>query len=328
MKKFTIIFMGTPSFAVPSLKILLDHGYHIPAVVTAPDRPSGRGQKLNISEIKDFVIHYNEEKSKSDSNFTPIEILQPEKLKNPEFIEHLKSFQADLQIVVAFRMLPEIIWKMPVKGTFNLHASLLPQYRGAAPINWAIIHGEKISGITTFFLNEEIDAGEIIDQVEIPIGSEENFGEYHDQLKMEGSKLVLKTVIKIENGEKIQYSSKNHYSNLYLAPKLTKLTGLIDWNQEVDKIYNLIRGLSPFPTAYTYYKNQSIKIYKAEKIVLEHPQKPGILETDGKNYLRFYAKDGYISLQELQFENKKKMGVQELLRGFRIDPGLHDPKIT
>ncbi len=329
--------MGTPPFAVPSLKALLENGYEVSAVITAPDRPSGRGQKVHYSAVKEFVLAFNETWLKDVSNikpdFKPLPILQPEKLKNPDFLEHLQSYKADLHIVVAFRMLPQLIWAMPPLGTFNLHASLLPKYRGAAPINWAIINGEKESGITTFFLNEEIDAGKIILQETISIESDETAGEYHDRLMIEGARLVIKTVQEIENHCKDEPNkvlplppldegdNENNLptSSYPLAPKLDKTTGLIYWERSTESIFNLIRGLSPFPTAYTYLNNQILKIYKAKMVCQVHKHLAGHLETDGKTFLRFYANDGYLDIVDLQLENKKRMKTEELLRGIRKD---------
>lgn len=317
-----IIFMGTPEFAVPSLNAILKRGYTVPAILTAPDKPAGRGQKIQISAIKEFTLDYNEKALIQGK--PPIQILQPEKLKNPDFLQELESFQADLQIVVAFRMLPKVIWDMPPLGTFNLHGSLLPQYRGAAPINWAIINGEKTSGVTTFFLNEEIDAGKIILKKEIPIGDSENFGEYYDRLKIVGADLVLETLELLEKGlistlPEIPISE----NSISKAPKLDKLTGLIDWNLNTERIYNLIRGLSPFPAAFSYLEGKIFKIFKAEKKAFSHDQIPGSFETDGKTFIRFYTPDGYIEPIDIQLENKKRMFTPDLLRGYRINPGIY-----
>jgi len=319
-----IIFMGTPDFAVPSLKALLEKGYSVPAVITAPDKPAGRGQKIHFSAIKEFVMAYNESRALNED--AKIKILQPEKLKNPEFLELLESFKADLQIVVAFRMLPKVIWDMPPLGTFNLHGSLLPQYRGAAPINWAIMNGEKVSGVTTFFLNEEIDAGKIIFREELPIGDAETFGEYYDRLKIEGAKLVLKTVDALEKGL-IESLPEIPVSNerISLAPKLDKTTGFINWKDGAEKIYNLIRGLSPFPTAFTYWEGKIFKIFLAEREIISHSHIPGTLETDGKSFLRFYTPDGFITALDVQMENKKRMKTTDLLRGYRLSPGFYEP---
>ena len=341
--------MGTPEFAVPSLQILLENGYEIPAVITAPDKPSGRGQKINYSAVKEFVLNYNIQNSYMNQNFNPIEILQPEKLKNPDFLNLLRSIKADLQIVVAFRMLPELVWSMPNLGTFNLHASLLPQYRGAAPINWAIINGETISGITTFYLNEEIDKGKSILQEQIPIGVEETAGEYHDRLKDAGANLVLKTVQLIQRkilnidfnfdlsnidstitqleelviGNQPKTGPSLTPTFLHYAPKLEKNTGLIDWSKSTDSIFNLIRGLSPFPSAFTYLSGQTLKIYKARPVTEAHKQVEGTIYTDGKTQLQYFTKDGYLEIHDLQLENKKRMKTGELLRGLRLEPGFY-----
>jgi len=315
--------MGTPAFAVPSLKALLENGYEVPAVLTAPDRPAGRGQKIQYSAVKDFVLGYNVQGLNGQIPEKQIQLLQPEKLKNPEFVDFLSGFKVDLQIVVAFRMLPKLIWAMPPLGTFNLHASLLPQYRGAAPINWAIINGEKISGITTFFLNEEIDAGKLILQKELAIGDEETAGEYHDRLMEAGASLVVQTVKALESGLiNTQEEQESSPLQVKIAPKLDKLTGLIHWENTTDSIYNLIRGLSPFPTAFTYLNGLMLKIFKANKMLLSHSEVPGSVETDGKTFIRYYSKDGYLDLVDIQLENKKRMQTQDLLRGYRMPAGI------
>jgi methionyl-tRNA formyltransferase len=333
LQTLRIIFMGTPDFAVASLDALAKAGYNIVGVVTAPDKPAGRGMKLQQSDIKRYAVKHK------------LKILQPEKLKNPEFLEELKSLNADLQIVVAFRMLPEIVWNMPSMGTVNLHGSLLPQYRGAAPINWAIINGEKETGVTTFKLQHEIDTGNILMQEAIPIGESETAGELHDRMKEIGAQLLVKTVEGLANGalqETSQSSIVNgqlpienpqaeetfsppdshrdtiHHSLLKHAPKIFTKNCRIDWNKTVDEIYNLIRGLSPYPAAFTELEDKTIKIYKSEKEHAVPTSKPGRWESNGKTYLKFAAKDGYIHLKEVQLEGKKKMMIEDFLRGYRF----------
>ena len=265
--------MGTPEFAVPGLKILLENGFNIVAVVTVPDKPSGRGLQLQQSPVKQFALANN------------IPVLQPEKLKNEEFISTLRSFQADLQVVVAFRMLPEIVWNMPRLGTLNLHASLLPDYRGAAPINHVIINGEMITGATTFFLKHAIDTGDIL------------FSE----------------IIDIEEGN--YTPTPQTKSSQKIAPKIFKEDCLINWNNTTENIRNFIRGLSPYPGAYTIVNNKSLKIFKAEKEISPHNETPGKLITDNKSYLKFATTDGYILVKELQSEGKKRMTTSDFLRG-------------
>lgn len=309
MKKLRIIFMGTPDFAVPSLKILLDNGYDIAAVVTAPDKPAGRGMKISESDIKKFAAAQN------------LKILQPEKLKNPEFVDELKSLNADLQIVVAFRMLPEIVWNMPPMGTINLHGSLLPQYRGAAPINWAIINGEKETGVTTFKLKHEIDTGDILLQKKIKIGETETAGNLYDRMKEIGAELLLQTINNITEN-KIQEVPQTQArigenENLHHAPKISVETCEIKWGENTDDIYNFIRGLSPYPAAFTFLKGKKLKIFSVEKQRVEITNLPGDIESDNKSFLKFACKDGNISIKELQLEGKKKMNVDDFLRGWR-----------
>ena len=311
MKKPRIVFMGTPAFAVPSLKILLDNEYEIAGVVTAPDKPAGRGMKTSESDVKKFARSRN------------LKIFAPEKLKSPEFIGELKSLNADLQIVVAFRMLPEIVWNMPPMGTINLHASLLPQYRGAAPINWAIINGEKKTGVTTFKLQHEIDTGNILMQQEITIDDDETAGELHDEMMEKGADLLLKTINELVSGnlkEVDQHSTFNIQHPtfpLHHAPKISTETCRIDWNKSATEVYNLIRGLSPYPTAFTFLKEKKIKIFKAEKEKTEVIEMTGEIISDNKTFLKFACNDGYISVKELQLEGKKKMEIKDFLRGWR-----------
>jgi methionyl-tRNA formyltransferase len=304
-----IIFMGTPEFAVPSLNKIYEAGYEIAAVITAPDKPAGRGMQLTQSAVKKFALEKK------------LKILQPEKLKSPEFIEELKSLKADLQVVVAFRMLPEIVWNMPPMGTVNLHASLLPQYRGAAPINWAIINGEKETGVTTFKLQQQIDTGNILLQEKIPVSENETAGTLHDKMMNIGADLLLKTIQQLSNGtlkEIPQPSISNvEHATLRAAPKIFTETGEIKWNQNVQEIYNLIRGLSPYPSAFTFLNGKKLKIFSAEKENSGESNEAGQFLTDHKTFLKFAAKDGFISLKEIQLEGKKKMKIEDFLRGWR-----------
>jgi methionyl-tRNA formyltransferase len=311
--------MGTPEFAVASLDALVQAGSNIVAVITAPDKPAGRGMKMNESAVKKYAVEKG------------LPVLQPEKLKNPQFIEELKALQADLQVVVAFRMLPEIVWNMPPLGTINLHGSLLPQYRGAAPINWAVINGEKETGVTTFKLQHEIDTGNILMQESFPIGEDETAGEVHDRMKEIGAQLLVKTVEGLANGtlKEIPQSAnadpglamtvdKPAVENIKHAPKIFTETCKIDWNQPVATIHNLIRGLSPYPGAFTYLHDKMLKIYKAKKEVTAVQAAPGSFDTDKKSYLKMAGPDGYIHILELQLEGKKKMPVEEFLKGYRF----------
>ena len=302
-----IVFMGTPDFAVASLNALLEAGFNIVGVVTAPDKPSGRGQKINESAVK----QYAQEKG--------LKILQPVKLKDPEFVKELGLLEADLQVVVAFRMLPEIVWNMPQKGTINLHGSLLPQYRGAAPINWAIINGERKSGVTTFLLKQEIDTGDILFSESVKIEDEDTAGDLHDKLMLIGAKLLVKTVKAIESGNYKEIpQDKMAEENLKSAPKIFREDCLINWNQKARKIYNHIRGLSPYPAAFCYFQEKVLKIYQAEFEEKNHNSTIGSIETDHKTTLKFACLDGFISVKELQLEGKKKMKVDEFLRGVRL----------
>jgi len=300
--------MGTPQFAVTSLDALITAGCDVVAVVTAPDKPAGRGQKLSISAVKQYAIANG------------IKVLQPEKLKNPEFLEELSILHADLQVVVAFRMLPEVVWAMPPKGTINLHASLLPQYRGAAPINWVIINGELESGVTTFFLKQEIDTGDILFTEKVTLTGHETAGELHDRLMHKGAGLLVKTVKGVQSGRYNEHPQSQLMDGVELkqAPKIFKEDCLIDWNLPAENIYNKIRGLSPLPTAYTLLNEKILKIFRAEYDLTQQAIQPGTFLTDNKTYLKFAAKDGFISLKEVQLEGKKSMGVGEFLRGNKL----------
>lgn len=306
-----MIFMGTPDFAVPSLKKLVEAGYEIAAVITAADKPAGRGMQLNESAVKKYAL------SKG------LKILQPEKLKDPGFLNELQNLNADLQIVVAFRMLPEVVWNMPPMGTINLHGSLLPQYRGAAPINWAIINGEKETGVTTFKLQHAIDTGNILLQKKIAIGDTEIAGELHDRMMETGAELLLETINKLKENklqEIPQSNTGNHSTDInpiLHAPKIFTETCEIKWEKEVDEIYNLIRGLSPYPAAFTFLKGKKIKIFRAEKEISNVTEAAGSLISDHTSFLKFACNNGYISIKELQMEGKKKMNVDDFLRGWR-----------
>ncbi len=310
-----IVFMGTPNFAVESLKILIKNKYNVVGVITMPDKPAGRGYKVQFSPVKQYALDQN------------LRLLQPEKLKDEFFLNELRSLKADLQIVVAFRMLPEVVWDMPRFGTFNLHASLLPQYRGAAPINWAIINGEKETGATTFFLTHEIDTGKIILQEKLPISETDNAGTVHDRLMEMGAKLIKKTVDLLIAGEinAIDQSQFIHSeSELKPAPKIFKETCEIDLNQDVEAVYDFVRGMSPYPTAWLeiQFPNQSdktvLKIFETEKDFENHELPIGTFVTDGRKFAKIALKDGFILLKSVQLPGKKRMEIGELLRGMRF----------
>jgi methionyl-tRNA formyltransferase len=305
-----IVFMGTPEFAVASLDALVKAGYNIVGVITAPDKPGGRGMQLQQSAVKKYAVDHN------------LHVLQPEKLKNSEFLTALKLLQADLQIVVAFRMLPEVVWNMPPMGTINLHGSLLPQYRGAAPINWAVINGEKETGVTTFKLKHEIDTGDILLQESFAIATDDTAGIVHDKMKTIGANLLVKTIKALTAGnlvESPQQSAINQQSaTLKHAPKIFTETCKIDWAKSVVEIYNLIRGLAPSPAAFTFLQDKKLKVYKAEKVNKAPTIAIGKFETDGNTFLQFACNDGYIKVLELQLEGKKKMLIEDFLRGYRF----------
>ncbi len=302
-----IVFMGTPDFAVASLDALIKAGFNIVGVVTAPDKPSGRGQKIAESAVKRYATEHQ------------LNILQPMKLKDPEFIQQLRDLKADLQVVVAFRMLPEIVWNMPPKGTINLHASLLPQYRGAAPINWAILNGDTESGVSTFLLQHEIDTGSILFSEKVSIHDSMTAGELHDRLMEVGSGLLVKTVKAIDTGD-YEAKPQTEFSadKLKHAPKIFKEDCEIHWSQNTNQVYNLIRGMSPYPTAFTTLNGKGLKIFHVEKEIQDHQQNPGEYITDHKSYLKFATSDGFISVKELQLEGKKRMKIDEFLRGVKL----------
>ncbi|MFA6868206.1 MAG: methionyl-tRNA formyltransferase [Bacteroidales bacterium] len=303
-----IVFMGTPDFATAILEtIVLSQRHEIAAVVTAVDKPGGRGMQLMQSSVKQFALKHH------------LPILQPEKLKDISFIHSLESIQADVFVVVAFRMLPEVVWKIPPKGTINLHASLLPQYRGAAPINWAIIHGESETGLTTFFINEKIDEGNIILAHSVDIDEKDNAGSLHDKLMHVGGEIILDTLEQIENNT---YKEKKQASFIYLktAPKIFKKDCLIDWKQTPQKIHNFIRGLSPYPTAFTSYMDDnnrliSFKVYASKFEITIHNLPCGMIQSDGKEYVRVACKQGFIYIEEIQLDGKKRMPIKDFLLG-------------
>ena len=328
-KELRIVFMGTPDFAVASLEALVKAKCNIVGVITAPDKPAGRGMKITESAVKKYAVRKN------------LIVLQPKKLKNAEFLEDLRSLKADLQIVVAFRMLPESVWNMPPLGTINLHGSLLPQYRGAAPINWAVINGEKETGVTTFKLKHEIDTGDILMQESFPIDENETAGDVHDKMKDIGARVLVETVKGLADGtleerpqsavespqntdgeSAIEQTSNSPltiaHSQLKHAPKIFTETCNIDWRRSIDEIHNLIRGLSPFPGAFTELGDKTIKVFRSEKELLLPTSKPGRWESDGKTYLKFAAKDGYILFKDVQLEGKKRMLIEDFLRGYRF----------
>jgi methionyl-tRNA formyltransferase len=314
MKDLRIVFMGTPEFAVATLGALLMNGLNVVAVVTAPDKPSGRGRKISQSAVKEFAVA------------SSLPVLQPLNLKDPQFINELKSLAPDLIIVVAFRMLPEAVWRMPTLGTINLHASLLPYYRGAAPINHAIINGETITGATTFFIDEKIDTGSILLREEVPIFHLDNAGDLHDRLMKEGAKLVIRTINGIaDNTLKETPQSKFLKPGTILknAPKLSPEFCVADWNRDPISLYNFIRGLSPYPCAKSSFNNKgetlSFKIYESSPETTQHEFTPGKFFSDGKKTLKVSCSGGYINILSLQLEGKKRMNTEEFLRGFRIE---------
>ena len=312
-KDTRIVFMGTPPFAVASLDALVKAGFSIVSVVTAPDKPAGRGLQLQQSAVKKYAVENN------------LPVLQPTKLKDPEFVEALKVLDAQLFVVVAFRMLPEIVWDMPPMGTINVHGSLLPSYRGAAPINWAVINGEKETGVTTFKLKAAIDTGNILLQDKLPISESDTAGTIHDKMMMLGANLLVTTLTGLINNtlvEKDQEAIINEDPSLLKhAPKIFTETCTIDWAQDATSIYNLIRGLSPFPGALTKLDDKILKIFESSKELCGHANKIGSVSTDGKTYLKFACTGGYIHVLDLQLEGKKRMKVADFLRGYKINTG-------
>jgi methionyl-tRNA formyltransferase len=293
MQQLRIVYMGTPDFAVPPLKILVESGYDIAAVITAPDKPKGRGQKMAVSAVKDYALEAG------------LHIMQPTNLKDETFIEELRKLNANLQIVVAFRMLPEVVWRMPEIGTFNLHGSLLPQYRGAAPIHWAVINGEKETGLTTFFLKHEIDTGNIIMQEKEEILRKDTTGTLYQRLMQMGAGLVLKTVKAIENED-------------YTLIEQDKENTEIDWNKPAEEVYNFVRGLNPFPSAWTILNDKKFKLHFVEVVDESSTAEPGSIDTDNKTYIHVQCGKGKVALKELQQEGKKRMFVEDFLRGNQL----------
>lgn len=306
MRDLRIVFMGTPDFAVESLKKIVEAGYKVVAVITAPDRPAGRGRKLQQSAVKKYAVEKG------------LEVLQPVNLKSQEFLDELTALKPDLQVVVAFRMLPEVVWKLPKFGTFNLHASLLPQYRGAAPINWALINGEGKTGVSTFFINENIDTGEMILQAETNITAEDTVGSLHDRLMQLGAELVLKTVELVKN-DQIESVPQKETASLKPAPKLNRENTRIDWKKPVQEIANLIRGLDPYPAAWSVLLNDeeemNVKVFSVKAEQAEHGKLTGSIEIEDK-MIKVAVSDGYLFIKSIQLPGKRKMAVKDLLNGF------------
>jgi len=301
----SVVFFGTPDFAVGSLAALIEAGCPVLAVVTAPDKPAGRGRKLQISAVKEYALHHN------------LPILQPEKLKNPDFLEQLKNLKADVHIVVAFRMLPEVVWNMPPMGTINVHGSLLPQYRGAAPINHAIMNGETVTGVTTFRLKHEIDTGDLLGQTEVPIGPEENFAEVYEKLMKAGAQLLVKTLQGLADNSTQPQPQDNSKSSLP-APKIFREDCQIDWKWPAKKIHDFIRGLSPSPAAFTFLQDKKYKLLQASYQIAAHSAEAGSMDTDNKNYLKIAAADGWVNILYLQPEGKKVMDIRSFLNGHKF----------
>ena len=320
-EKLRILFFGTPEFAVASLDMLIKNGYDVAGIVTAPDKPAGRGLELKLSAVKEYAMSKN------------VRVIQPENLKSEEFLNQMKELNPNLGIVVAFRKLPKEVWSFPSLGTFNLHASLLPHYRGAAPINWAIINGEKESGVTTFFLDEEIDTGKIILRAKENIREEDNAGDLYERLMKDGADLVLKTVRAIESGTytpEEQSSLLKQNEKIKLAPKIFKDDCKINWfgrtpsgKKKAEDVYDFIRGLSPYPTAWTEIKREneilSLKIFQTSKEIAEHENETGSIHSDGKTFIKIAVNEGFINLIELQLAGRKKMNIEEFLRGFSFE---------
>jgi methionyl-tRNA formyltransferase len=312
-QELRIVFMGTPDFAVASLQALVDGGYNVAGVITAPDKPAGRGKKLTESAVKKYAVENN------------IKVLQPEKLKNPDFIEELKALKPDLQVVVAFRMLPEVVWAMPPLGTFNLHGSLLPQYRGAAPLNWAVINGETKTGVTTFLLDHKIDTGKILFRREIKIGKNDTVGDVHDRLMEVGARLVLKTVDALAKGKvkPIPQSELESDENSKPAPKIFKIDCKINWTKDVETVRNLIRGLSPHPAAWANLVHKDTgrtipcKIFFAQPVISAETAAPGTIDSDDESFLNVACGNGWLEITDLQLSGKKRMNAADFLRGFR-----------
>lgn len=312
-EELRIIYMGTPDFAVETLRLLVERGYNVVAVVTMPDKPAGRGHKIQFSPVKQYALSVG------------LPVLQPERLKDEAFIEELRSYNAHLQIVVAFRMLPQVVWDMPPMGTFNLHASLLPQYRGAAPLNWAIMNGDKETGITTFFLTHEIDTGRVIQRRSIPIADTDNVGIIHDRLMEMGAEMVCETVDNIIADKVVAIAQEELMTDepLRPAPKIFKDTCHLDFARKVEDLYNQVRGLSPYPAAWCEFVSPEgeavgVKVFEAARHICEHCNTPGTIRTDGKKMIEIACEDGYLQILSLQLAGKKRLTAEELLRGFRL----------
>ena len=312
-EELRIIYMGTPDFAVETLRLLVERGYNVVAVVTMPDKPAGRGHKIQFSPVKQYALSVG------------LPVLQPERLKDEAFIEELRSYNAHLQIVVAFRMLPQVVWDMPPMGTFNLHASLLPQYRGAAPLNWAIMNGDKETGITTFFLTHEIDTGRVIQRRSIPIADTDNVGIIHDRLMEMGSEMVCETVDNIIADKVVAIAQEELMTDepLRPAPKIFKDTCHLDFARKVEDLYNQVRGLSPYPAAWCEFVSPEgeavgVKVFEAARHICEHCNTPGTIHTDSKKVIEIACEDGYLQILSLQLAGKKRLTAEELLRGFRL----------
>jgi methionyl-tRNA formyltransferase len=308
MKNLRIVFMGTPEFAVATLGALLMNGCDVVGVVTAPDKPAGRGRKIVKSAVKEFA------------EFSKLNILQPENLKDPEFIENLRKLKADFFIVVAFRMLPEAVWRIPPRGTINLHASLLPDYRGAAPINHAIIKGETTTGVTTFLIDEKIDTGNILLKEEVAISPLENAGELHDRLMKFGARLVIRTITDLIENKIIPKQQDDQSQKL--APKIHPADCIINWNEDAYKLNNFVRGLAPYPCARSWFESDGgkilFKIFESNPVFETHSLKPGTISSDGKTFLKISCKDGFLNISNLQLEGKKRISAVEFLRGYKI----------
>ena len=301
-----IVFMGTPDFATESLKRLVENNYNIVGVVTAPDRPAGRGQKIKFSSVKEYAVSQN------------LQVLQTEKLKNPQFIDELKNLEADLFVVVAFRMLPEIVWRLPAKGTFNLHGSLLPRYRGAAPINWAVINGDKETGVTTFFIEKDIDTGNIIFQEKLSISDKDTAGNIHNKLMHIGSELVCKTIDAIESNKAPNSPQLNETATH--APKIFKADCKVNWDENSVDIHNKIRGLSPYPTAWTSIdKDKTLKLFSSSYENANHNETIGKILISNNKEMKVAAKDGFVHIHELQLSGKKRMKTEDFLRGYNFE---------
>jgi methionyl-tRNA formyltransferase len=298
-----IVFLGTPDFAVASLRALVEAGHDIVAVVTAPDKPAGRGLKVQQSAVKEYAAAAG------------LRVLQPERLKDPAFLDELRALKPDLGIVIAFRMLPEVVWAATRLGTFNLHASLLPQYRGAAPINWAIMNGETRTGVTTFFLNSEIDKGAILGRREVAITPDDTAGTLHDKLMAVGAELVLDTVGNIEAGTAVAHEQPQDDGGLHPAPKIFRDDCRIDWHRDMAGLHDFVRGLSPYPAAWsTLETDETVKIFAAQPVA-GTPEAPGTIRTDGRTFLHIACGDGWLAIEELQLAGKKRMSIEDFLRG-------------